>query len=322
VHARTLGHLSNRTQRETSAEEDAMGPDPQFGPMIDYLKSMPSMADIPIAMLRQAPKPVNPNPTKVDEVSDRTIPGPEGDIPVRIYRSGAAGALPLVVFYHGGGFVVGDVNSHDEMARVLTANIKCVTVSVDYRLAPEHPFPAAPNDCFAALKWAAANARELGADASRIFVIGDSAGGNLSAMAALRARDERGPALKGQVLIYPVTEFGAPFGPGPDGQFYVLTPKDRAFFNKSYLKDEAAMAAASPALAKNFAGLAPALVITAEYDPLCPQGEAYAEKLKAAGVETKLSRYAGAVHGFASFPVPMGLEALQQASEWVRTKAA
>jgi acetyl esterase len=299
-----------------------MGPDPQFQPMIDYLKSMPSLADIPIAMLRQAPAPVNPNPTKVDAVSDRTIPGPDGDIRVRIYRSGAAGALPLVVFYHGGGFVVGDVDTHDEMARVLTAQTKCVTVSVDYRLAPEHPFPAAPDDCFAALKWAVANARALGADASRIFVAGDSAGGNLAAMAALRARDEGGPAIKGQVLIYPVTEFGAPFGPGPDGQFYVLTPKDRAFFNASYLKDEAALTAASPGLAKILSGLPPALVITAEYDPLCLQGEAYANKLKAAGVDTTLSRYAGAVHGFASFPVPMGAEALRQSAEWIRAKAA
>lgn len=301
-----------------------MGPDPQFAPMLEYLKAMPSLADVPIAMLRQAPRLVNQNPTPVDEVSDRAIVGPAGELKVRIYRAGPAGALPLVLFFHGGGFVIGDADSHDEMARVLTAQTKCVTVSVEYRLAPEHPFPAAPDDCFAALQWAHANARELGADPARIILAGDSAGGNLAAVTAQRARDEGGPALKGQVLIYPVTNFTAPFGPAPDGQFYVLTPKERAFFNGSYIGDEAMKSnpRVSPALASNLRGLAPALVVTAEYDPLCAQGEAYAASLKAAGVDATLSRYAGAVHGFASFPAPMGIEALKQCAAWMRTKAA
>jgi len=227
------------------------------------------------------------------------------------------------VFFHGGGFIVGDLSSHDEMARVLTAQIKCVTVAVEYRLAPEHPFPGAPDDCFSALKWAVANARALGADAARAFVVGDSAGGNLAAVTAQRARNAGAPALRGQVLIYPITDFTVEKGPAPDGQFYVLNPKDSAYFNRCYLGDGLQMTNpdASPALAADLSKLPPALVITAEYDPLVKDGEAYAAKLKAAGVETTVSRYNGAVHGFASFPVPMGLEALKQCADWVRAHA-
>jgi acetyl esterase len=247
-----------------------MGPDPQFAPILERFASMPSLADVPIEMVRKAPIPPNPNPTPVDSVEDRMIPGPGGELKVRIYRKGAAGALPLIVFYHGGGFIVGDIDSHDEVARVLTAQVGAVTVSVNYRLAPEHPFPAAPDDCFAALKWAAANAAALGADPSRIIVAGDSAGGNLAAVAAQRARDEGGPALKGQVLVYPVTELGAEKPPGPDGKYYIITPKDTAYYDKCYTPDPEMKKHphGSPLLAKSLQNLPPAIVITAEYDPL------------------------------------------------------
>ncbi len=299
-----------------------MGPDPQFLPVIEGLKAMPSLADLPLDVVRNSPMLPNDNPIPVDEVSNRTIPGPAGEIPVRIYRSGT-GTLPLVVFFHGGGFVVGNPDTHDNLSRLIVSTMRCLMVSVDYRLAPEHPFPAAQDDCFAALKWAAANAAELGADATKIFVCGDSAGGNLAAVASLRARDEGGPKLKGQVLIYPVTDFTAPFGPGPDGNYYILTAKDRDFFDRSYVP-EAAMRTnplASPAYAKSLAGLPPALVVTAEHDPLCPQGELYAEKLKQAGVETTLSSYKGAIHGFLSFPTPMGEESARACAQWMRTHA-
>ena len=297
--------------------------DPQFTDLIAMFKSMPGVSEMPLEAIRSAPIPVNPSPTFVDEVEERTIKGPASDLKVRIYRSGPRGNLPLLLFMHGGGFVVGNLDTHDEMARVLTAETGCVTVSLDYRLAPENPYPAAPDDCFAGLKWAAANARALGADPVRVAVIGDSAGGNLAAVMAHKARDERGPALKAQVLIYPVVDMTAPFPPPLGGEYFILNPRDREFFDRSYLADRARAkdAYASPALGK-LNGLPPALVITAEYDPLCAQAEDYATKLKEAGVDTTLHHYAGAVHGFASFPVPMGKLGLKRAAEWLKTQFA
>lgn len=295
--------------------------DPQFNDFLAMFRAMPSVSEMPLEMLRNAPIPMSPNPTPVDEVTNRTIPGPAGELKLRIYRSGSPGGLPLLLFMHGGGFVVGGLDTHDEMARVLTAETGCVTVAVDYRLAPENPYPAAPDDCFAALQWAAKNAAALGADADKVAVIGDSAGGNLAAVMALKARDERGPALKAQVLIYPVTDMTAPFLPAPDGEYYVINPKERDFFHNSYMPDGSRMREiyASPAFAK-LSGLPPALVMTAEYDPLCPQGEDYVAKLKQAGVDATLHRYDGAIHGFASFPVPMGNQSLKRAAGWLKQK--
>src|SRR5262249_31462203 len=148
----------------------------------------------------------------------------------RLYRGAEGDNLPLILFLHGGGFVVGDLYSHDEMARVLTAEIGCATLAIEYRLAPENPYPAAPDDCFPPLQWAAANAEALGADASKIALVGDSAGGNLATVTALKARDENGPALRGQVLIYPVTNLSIPLPPPLDGRYYVVSPKESAFF--------------------------------------------------------------------------------------------
>ena len=295
---------------------------PQFNDIIQMMRAMPSVADLPIETIRQTPVPVNPSPTPVDAVTNRDIQGPAGKIPIRIYRSGKSGNLPLVLFMHGGGFVVGGLDTHDEMARVITAETGCVTVSVDYRLAPENPFPAAPDDCFAALKWASANGRELGADPARLAVVGDSAGGNLAAVMALRTRDEKGPAIKGQVLIYPGVDMGSSFPPAPDGQYYIITPKDKDFYNRSYFKDPKDLRnpLASPILAESHKGLPAALVITAEYDPLCAQGEAYAQKLKQAGVAVTQTRYAGAVHGFMSFPVPMAKQGLDEVAGWLNAR--
>jgi acetyl esterase len=282
---------------------------------------MPALGELPIDLLRSAPKPVNPNPTPVDEVSDRKIQGPGGEIGLRIYRKGDPGQLPLLLFMHGGGFVLGDLDSHDELARKLTAWTACVTVSVDYRLAPENPYPAAADDCFTALAWARDNASELGADANRIIVIGDSAGGNLAAVTALRARDEKGPAVAGQVLIYPTADLLAPMLPAPDGEFYILSPETRKFFNEAYLSNpaEAELPTVSPLRAENLGQLPPVFMITAEYDPLCEQGEALAKRYRESGVPTTLTRYDGAIHGFATFPVPMQDQALEQVADWLRS---
>ena len=301
--------------------------DPQFKAIIDMMAGTPPLSQVPLEMLRAGGAMTPPiEPTPVAQVIDRTIPGPAGDIKIRIYRPHAADRLPLVVFMHGGGFILGDLDSHDEAARVLTMLTDCVTVAVDYRLAPESPFPAAPEDCFAALKWAAAHAREFGADPGRIAVAGDSAGGNLAAVMALRARDEGGPALRGQVLIYPAADLedANEFQPAPDGKYYFLGRTDGAYFNSLYLGEpsQARHPHASPMFAEEVADLPPALVLTAEYDPLCRQGEAFAARLKAAGVPVAHRRYAGAIHGFVTMPVPMAREALGEAAAWLKARFA
>ena len=301
--------------------------DPQFAPMLAATETAPPLSEVPLQILRMGmggPKPEDFQPTPVAQVIDRTIPGPRGDIRVRIYRPHAEGERPIVLFMHGGGFILGDLDSHDEVARVISIQADCVTVAVDYRLAPEDPFPAAPEDCFAALQWTAAHAAEFGGDASRIAVCGDSAGGNLAAVMTLRARDEGGPAICGQVLIYPLTDAvdADDFQPADDGKLYFFKAKDGAYFNSLYFGDmaDARHPHASPVFAENVAGLPPALVLTAEYDPLCRQGETYAARLKAAGVEVDQRRYAGAIHGFISMPVPMAGEALGECAAWLKRR--
>ena len=298
--------------------------DSQFQTIVQMLAQMPPLDQVPIEMLRAGQMLPRPEPTPVAQVIDRTIPGPAGDIRIRIYRPHAQERLPLLLFMHGGGFILGDLDSHDEAARQLTMLTDCVTVAVDYRLAPEAPFPAAPDDCFAALQWAAAHAHEFGADGGRIAVVGDSAGGNLAAVMALRARDEGSPRLLGQVLIYPAADLedANEFQPAPDGNYYLLGRTDGAYFNSLYLGDlaRARHPHASPMFAEDVADLPPALVITAEYDPLCRQGEAFAARLKAAGVPVTQRRYAGAIHGFITMPVPMAREALGEAASWLKAR--
>jgi len=295
--------------------------DEQFSEIIAMYAHLPALGELPLADLRGAPPP-NPDAVRVDSVTERTIPGPGGELRLRIYRSGAGGDLPLLLFMHGGGFVLGNLDTHDDMARMLTANTGCVTVAVEYRLAPENPYPAASDDCLAALRWAAANARDLGADPDRLVVIGDSAGGNLAAVTALRARDEDGPAIAAQVLIYPVVDLTAPMLPAPDGNFYILSPETRKFFNDAYLGDpaKAELPLVSPLKAETLANLPSTLLITAEYDPLCAQGEALAQRYRDAGVDVTLTRYDGAIHGFATFPVPMQKQVLVQASGWLQAR--
>jgi len=293
--------------------------DPQFRPIVEALEQMPPLPDMPLDALRSAPAP-NPGATPVDAVTDRTIAGPGGDLPLRIYCSGNGDRRPLLLFMHGGGFVLGNLDTHDDMARDLAAGAGGVTVSVDYRLAPEHPYPAAPDDCYCALEWAVANARELGADPARVVVIGDSAGGNLAAVTAMRARDAGGPKIAAQVLVYPVVDLTAPMLPAPDGNFYILNPDTRKFFNESYLGDpaEATLAYVSPGLANDLSGLPRTLLLTAEYDPLCAQAETLAERYRGAGVDVSHTRYDGAIHGFVSFPVPMRAQALEDIHRWLQ----
>jgi len=237
----------------------------------------------------------------VAHVENQRIPGPLGEIPVRLYRSRSSGTLPLLVFLHGGGFVVCDLDTHDPLCRLLANAADCAVLSVDYRLAPEDKFPAAPEDCYAATCWAAENARALGVDPSRIAVGGDSAGGNLAAVVAQQARDRSGPSLAHQLLIYPVTHhaFDTPsYHENAEG--YFLTRGMMQWFWNHYLEkpEQGRDPLASPLVAKDVSDLAPATVITAEFDPLRDEGEAYAERLRAAGVPVALQRYDGMFHGF------------------------
>jgi acetyl esterase len=248
--------------------------------------------------MKSRPRAAGPEVTRVE---DRLIPGPGVDIPVRIYTPTGSGPFPILVWFHGGGWVVGDLETADPTARYLTVGAKCVVISVDYRLAPETKFPGAADDCYAATVWAAQQATRLNGDPSKIAVGGDSAGGNLAAAVALMARDRGGLSLAFQLLVYPVTarDFDMPsYRQNAEG--YGLALDAMRWYWDHYLQhpDDASNPYAAPLVAENLKGLPPALVITAECDPLRDEGEAFAKRLQAAGVPTTYSRYDGMIHGF------------------------
>jgi acetyl esterase len=255
--------------------------------------------DVAREMMRKRTAPLGPGP-EVAAVVDHRVPVKDGAITVRVYSPSPATSLPALVFYHGGGWVIGDLYTHDAICRTLANAAGCVVASVDYRLAPEFKYPVAAEDSYAGLEWVANHAREIGVDSRRIAVGGDSAGGNLAAVVALMSRDRKGPAIAFQVLIYPVTEHGfdtPSYHANADG--YMLTRAGMRWFWDHYLARDAdgGQAYASP-LRADLRALPPALVLTAEYDPLRDEGEAFAEKLSAAGVPVTLTRYPGQVHGF------------------------
>ncbi|MGQ0847232.1 MAG: alpha/beta hydrolase [Sporichthyaceae bacterium] len=262
------------------------------------------------------------------DVAERTIPGPGGDIPVRVYTPVGDGPFGLLCFFHGGGFVLGDLKTHDGVCRELAAGAECVVVAVDYRLGPEHKYPAAADDCEAATRWAHSNAATLNVDPSRIAVGGESAGGNLSAVVSQRLRDSGGPALSAQLLVYPAARLSGDPTPSmiANAEGYFLEVEDMVWFLGHYLADpaHADLADASPGFAADLAGLPPALVITAEFDPLCDDGEFYAEALRSAGVEVVLTRYDGAIHGFWNFfgLLKIGRAAMDESIAWLRPKLA
>jgi acetyl esterase len=244
-----------------------------------------------------------------EDTDDRTIPGPAGPIRIRVYRPSGSGPLPLVVFFHGGGWTIGDIDTHDGTSRILSRRTGAVVVSVDYRLAPEHRFPAALDDCQAAVTWVAAHADELGGDPGRLGVAGDSAGGNLAAEVALRSRDAGGPAIAAQALVYPATDFSTVRPSMADnGEGYLLTADSVRWFSAQYLGDhDPADPDASPLL-NDLTDLPPAVVAVAEFDPLHDEGRAYGAALEKAGVPVKLFDFPGLVHGF------MGLGAVSPGS--------
>ena len=236
------------------------------------------------------------------EVTDRSIPGSLGSIALRIYRPADRPGLPAIVYFHGGGHVVGSLDTHDFTSRNLAAGTDAVIVSVDYRLAPEHKFPAAVIDGFDALQWVAGHASELAIDADRIGVAGDSAGANVAAVAALMARDAGGPGLKLQSLVYPVIDYGitdASYDRFASG-CGILTKGAMEWFRNHYLRDAADADdwRASPIKAKSLAGVAPAIIIAAECDVLRDEGKRYADAMQQAGVPVQRHEFAGMIHGF------------------------
>jgi acetyl esterase len=283
--------------------------DPALDPILEAAaKAPPRDASAPIGKLRDAANEMmnrmflglaEPAPD-VKRVTDRVVPVDGGAIPVRIYTPDVTGPFPAHVYFHGGGFWLGTLDQFDTRCRELCAGADCVVVSVDYRLAPEHKYPTAAEDCYAALCWTVEHAADLDIDVTRVSVGGESAGGNLSAVVALMARDRGAPPIKLQVLEIPVTDLTMS-SPSIDenGEGYLLTRDAMQQYRDFYLSDldHAKQAYASPLLADDLSGLPPALVTTAEFDPLRDEGEAYAARLAEAGVSVTQQRFDGHVHG-------------------------
>lgn len=264
---------------------------------------------------------------EVARVEDRTIPGPASEIPVRVYTPSGTGPVPTLLYFHGGGWVVGTLDMSDGTCRNLCVGGECVVVSVDYRLAPEAKFPAASDDCYAVVEWVSRNASAIGARGDRIAVGGGSAGANLAAVVCLMARDRGGPALAFQLLVYPVTDRNFETDSyRQNAEGYMLTRDSMIWYWDQYLNNpsEASDPYAAPLQARDLAGLPPALVLTAEFDPLRDEGEAYAHRLEAAGVPTRCIRYDGLVHGFFGMhdSVDKAREAVNQASAALRSAFA
>jgi acetyl esterase len=301
--------------------------DPQVQALLDQMaaQGLPPMSQLAPQEARAAMAnlaALGRYPDERAETEDRTIPGLGGDIPLRIYRPKSDQPLPILVYFHGGGWVIGNIETHDATCQQLATLVPAVVVSVDYRLAPEHPYPAAVEDCVAATAWAHEHASELGADASRLAVAGDSAGGNLAAVVSLKARDAGGPPISFQLLIYPATDLTRSSASHVEnGEGYLLTTDSMDWFLGHYVPEaDRKSPDASPLFADTLAGLPPALVITAEFDPLRDEGEAYAERLRESGVEAKASRYDGMIHAFYGMDLllPQATRALEESAAALR----
>ncbi|MEZ5740574.1 MAG: alpha/beta hydrolase [Burkholderiaceae bacterium] len=297
---------------------------PQAKALLDLLISLdaPAMNTLPVAQARQVYRDrrgaTQPDAPKVAAVSEHTVRHGEAGVPVRGYRpmgSGATDRLPALVYYHGGGWTIGDLDTHDTLCRTLCNESGCAVFAVDYRMGPESKFPAAVDDAMAVLQWASREADSLGIRADRIAVGGDSAGGNLAAVVSLMARDQQGPAIAFQLLIYPATDQRAQSDSHKrNGEGYLLTNELMRWFREQYhaSADEFLDWRASPLLAASHERLPPALVLTAGYDPLVDEGQAYAEALLAAGNVVESVCYDGQIHGF----ITMG-RVIDQANEAV-----
>ena len=304
-----------------------MAIDPQVRALLDAMAAnteTPKIIELPPAGARELYRgmaaQLDLSGLPIGKTEDRVIAGPAGDIPIRIYTPVAAGSggLPALVYFHGGGWVIGDLETHDALCRTLANESGCKVIAVDYRLAPEHAFPAAAEDALAAVAWVEANATSIGVDATRIAVAGDSAGGNLAAVVSQLARDARGPRISFQMLIYPVTDTNVDTGSYRDfGSGYFLERDSMIWFFNHYLgegnREDPRVA---PLKAASLAGLPPAYVVTAGFDVLRDEGRAYAEALREAGVAVEYLNYEGMIHGFFNLQAALGVprEAAKPAS--------
>ncbi|QBD76437.1 alpha/beta hydrolase [Ktedonosporobacter rubrisoli] len=297
--------------------------DPQARAYLDQLalSNFSQLHTFPPAQTRQGMKRQIAQlgvPEPIAHVEDRLIDDATAAIPVRIYTPEGTGPFPILIFFHGGGFVLGDLDTHDGLCRSLANGAHCLVISVDYPLAPEHKFPAAPNACYAAVRWVAEHGASLKGDAARIVVGGDSAGGNLAAVVTHMARAKGGPELIFQLLIYPDldfrrTNFSIQTYAGKYGN---ITRESQHWFMNHYLNsaEEKLNPQVSPLLAPDLAGLPPALIITAEYDALRDEGEQYGQKLKEAGVPVTITRYKGMIHEFIRHTFAQSAQARSEAA--------
>jgi acetyl esterase len=301
---------------------------PQCKAFLDMIEAAggPGLNELPLDEARKVPYQMielGGAEEPVAQVDTRVIPGPV-QIPVRVYRPSLATDLPALMYFHGGGFVICNLDTHDRLCRSLANASGCAVVSVDYRLAPEHKFPAAVEDAYSATRYVAEHAAEFGIDPNRIAVAGDSAGANLATVVTLMARDRGGPGLKFQLLIYPVSDFTehATESRREYGKGYFLDEEVMDWFADQYFAPgtERHQPYASPIKASDLRGLPPAFVITGECDPLRDQGEAYADKLRSAGVAVELKRYDGMIHPFLSLAgiVDAGRQAINDSAAAVR----
>jgi acetyl esterase len=301
-----------------------------FLAMLDAETSPPieTLDPVQVRLSRETPmKMLGGEPAALGWIENMSIAGPGGDTPIRVYARKyareAGGLRPALIYFHGGGFVIGSVETHDALCRAIAKESDSVVISVDYRLAPEHKFPAV-EDALAATVWAAANAERLGIDARLLAVGGDSAGGNLATVVALRCRDGRGPDLAGQVMIYPVTDASSLQNRSHRewGEGYLLTSAGLKWFYGHYVTSAEFLRhpEVSPLLAANLSGLPPALIIIAEFDPLRDEGEAYAERLRQAGVPVTVTTYPGMIHGFVSMlgVVTDARRAIREVAQFIR----
>lgn len=295
---------------DVSSPVRADSPDPEVEAILDVLnqQDVPSMPSLTPQAARKQFNEINEfaESESVHRTQDIEISGPDGSITLRAYRPTDEDGLPVIVFLHGGGFVLGGLDTHDNVCTALANRANALVLSVDYRLAPEHPFPAALEDSYAALEWAKRYAGDLGGDPDRLAVAGDSAGGNLTAGVTLLAADRDGPEIDHQVLIYPVVGGGA-VGAPPDSyeenaEGYFLEADEMEWFQQSYVQDpiHARNEYAAPLLARDLSGLPPASIVTAGFDPLRDEGIQYARQLADDGVEVTHRNYEAMIHGFVS----------------------
>ncbi|MEN3272882.1 MAG: acetyl esterase [Actinomycetota bacterium] len=278
---------------------------PQVQPLVDAMAAMEGpklheMSPVEARAMFEAMRMAPPELPELASVTDGKVPSPDGHvIPIRTYVPKGVDRPGVCVYFHGGGWVIGSIDSHDAPCRELAARSGCAVVSVDYRLSPETKYPGPLDDCVAATEWVAANGAELAVDSNRLAVAGDSAGGNLAAAVTLVARDRGTPNIAAQVLVYPATDLTLSHpSMTENGEGYFLTADAMKWFAAHYGGDAANDALVSPLHADDHSNLPPALVLTAEFDPLRDEGEAYAAKLEAAGVPTTLHRFDGQIHGF------------------------